>query len=418
MAFRLYTSIEITQQKNSVDSLRDKVFTIDFVKELEIKSSWQNLTDTAKIKLPRNVIVQDDTHGTNNWSLKNIYNSNNGASPLFMRGDKIKITLGYWHDSMDGSDEILETDEVFIGYISKISNRMPIEIDCEDEMWKLKQIKAANKLFKGSEYTVQKMLTELLQGKGIKVVDGVDGTAQTNIGDFRTQNESVASVLERLRREGGLYSYFRGDELRCSGIVYYPQDRKEEIFAFQETIITDQLAYQRKEDLNIAIKAHSEFLSNGSGNNNDGSPKTKRKRLEVLVGITDPEKGTIGVIAKKEGGKFIFGDEKGFTGDLITIPVLGATNFDVLIQKAKEYLPNFYYTGFKGSFRAMGQPSMRHGDGVILQDNVIPERNGTYLIKEVTKTMSLSGGYKQNIMLHLRIDKGFTQDQLNAGIYG
>lgn len=405
MSFRLYTLIKITQQPNSVDSARNTTFTIDFVESLEIKSSWQNLTDTAKIKLPRNIVVQDDRNGKNNWgaqvgeSGKNIYNSDNGASPLFMRGDKIKITLGYYYDPMDGTDEVLVTDDVFDGYITKIQNRMPIEINCEDTMWKLKQLKAPNKLFKGSEYTVQKMLTELLQGTGITVIDGTDQTIQTNIGDFRTQNESVASVLERLRRDGSLYSYFRGDQLRCSGIVYYPQDRVDHVFKFQENIISDQLQYNRKEDLEIAIKAHAEYLDSGSGTNNDGTPKTKRKRIEVLVG--------------KDG---VISDEKTFTGDVVSIPVLGATTKEVLIQKAKEYLPKFYYTGFKGSFVTFGQPSVKHGDAAIIRDSVIPERNGTYLIKEVTKNMSLIGGYKQTILLHLRIDKGFTQDQLNAGI--
>lgn len=399
MAIRDYTLIEITQMPNDVDKTRDKVFTINFVESLEIKSTWQNLTDTAKIKLPRNIVVQDDTAGKNNWFKQNIYNSNNGAPPLFMRGDKIKITLGLWNDPMDGLDEILESNEEFIGYITKIKNRMPIELDCEDEMWKLKQIKCVNKLFKGSEYTVQKMLTELLQGTGITVVDGVGATIQTNVGDFRTQNDTVASVLSRLRRDGGLFSYFRDNQLRCSGVVYYPDDRKEEIFAFQKNIISDQLEYQRKEDLNVAVKAHSEFITNGSGTNKDGTTKTKRKRLEVLVG--------------RDG---VIENEKSFFGDLITIPVLGATTKEVLIQKAKEYLPKVYYTGFKGSFISLGIPSMRHGDGVVLRDNQIPERNGTYLIKEVTKAMSNTGGYRQTIMLHIRIDKGFTQDQLNAGI--
>lgn len=404
------TIIQIEQQSNTADTKRNKKFLLDFVITGEIVSSWQNLTDTCKLKVPRTIYVQDDTGPLvinnvrySNWAGQSIYGVVGAESPLFMRGDKITISLGYFHDPMDGNPEVLEMDERFTGYITKIKNKMPIEIECEDQMWKLKQIKAENKVWKASEYTVQKMLTEMLKGTGISVVDGVDGTVQTNIGDFRTQNETIAMVLDRLRRDGGLYSYFRGPGLlRCSGIVYYPQDRVDHVFRFQENIHTgDQLEYNRKEDLNIAIKAHAEFITEGTGTNNDGTTKTKRKRLEVMVTKS-------GVLSKEE--------EKDFQGDLITIPVIGARTIADLTKRAKEYLPKFYYTGFKGSFTTFGQPAVKHGDGAIIQDPIIPERDGTYLVKQVTISWGVNLGIKQKVLLHLRIDKGYTQEQLNAGI--
>ena len=404
--------IEIQQQPNDVDKLRNKTYVLDFAIYGEIVSTWQNLTDTAKLKIPRSIYVEDDTgplvlNGKHysNWAGQSIYGTTGNESPVFMRGDKIRISLGYFYDPMDGTAEILEMDERFVGYITKIKNKIPIEIECEDQMWKLKQIRVENKIWPASTYTVQKMVQEMLAGTGIVVVDGVQGSIQTTIGDFRTQNETVALVLDRLRRDGGLYSYFRGrDLLRCSGIVYYPQDRVENVFRFQENILSgDQLEYTRKEDLNIAVKAHSEFIEapDDSKRNKDGSIKTKRKRLEVMV-TKD------GALSKEA--------EKSFQGDIITIPVIGANTLEELTRKAKEYLPKFYYTGFKGSFMTFGQPAVKHGDGAILQDRIIPERDGTYLVKQVSTTFGLGIGIKQKILLHLRIDKGYTMDQLNAGI--
>ena len=419
MAFRTNTHIVIEQQQNSAfPGKRDNVFTLDFVNEGEIVSTWQNMTDTAKIKLPRNVNVVGADGKPVNWTLQGIYGNNDAASPLFMRGDKITIDVGYWFDNFDGTETLRRTGSagipsLFTGYITKISNRVPIVLECEDEMWKLKSLAVKNKLYKGSEYTIQAMLTEMLTGTGITVVDGTAATIKTNIGDFRTMNETVAQVLDRLRKDGGVYSYFRNNELRCSGIVYYPQDRTDKnIFAFQENIISDSMEYTRKEDINICIIAHAEYITTSAAKNNDGTDKSKRKRLEVAVAVTNKQTGEISVIPNANN----------FDGDKITLPVTikaGMSEADVqsyLESKAKEYLPKFYYTGWRGSFTTFGYPVVRHGDILSIQDNVIQERSGDYLVRQVSTKFGLSTGIRQTIMLHLRTDQAYTQSQLNAGI--
>ena len=418
MSLRDYTLITIEQQTNSAYPTRggkgvSQTFLMDFVNSGEIVNSWQNLTDTAKIKIPRNIYVNNETSNPLNFGSDpnkvglNLYGGT-ATPPLFMRGDKIKIKLGFYYNNFDGT-ESLEVNEVFSGYITKIKNRVPIEIDCEDEMWKLKQINVVNKVWLASTYDVVSMLKEMLAGTGITVIDGLEGSIKTNIGDFRTQNETVGAVLARLKT-AGLYSYFRNNELRCSGIVYYPGDRtgdvtdvlgnKGTIFGFQENIINDSLEYQRKEDLNIAIRASCETGGAGSGTNKDGTPKTKRQRFEVMVG----KDGAMTDIKKNA-----------YSGDVIALPILGCKTLAELTQRAIEYLPKFYYTGFKGSFTTFGQPFMRHGDACILRDKMLPERDGTYLIKQVVTTFGM-GGFRQKIMLHIRIDSGYTIQQINAGL--
>lgn len=404
MALRPYILVSIRQQSNSADPDRNLAFDFNFVNSGKIENSWQNLTDTAKIKIPRNIYVDDGTgkpfaFGSDpNRVGKNIYGSTEN-SPLFMRGDRISIILGYFYDNMNGTEELVST-EVFDGYITNIKNRVPIELECEDEMWKLKQIKTASKVWRASEYNVQTMLAEMLEGTNIVVKGGPTGKETTSIGDFRTGGESVAEVLQRLKDDGGLYSYFRGQELRTGGIVYYPFDRNDEVFRFQENIITDKLEYTRKEDINVALKASAEFIEAGLGTNKDGTAKTKRKRLTVTV----DQNGVLTDIAADA-----------FDGNLISIPILGVKTIEELTRRAIELLPKFYYTGFRGGFLTMGQPYVRHGDGAIIEDNMLPERNGTYLIKQVVTTFGI-GGMRQKVLLHLKINEGFTEDQLNEGL--
>lgn len=418
MSLRTKTVITITQQENSQfpgrftgngNNGKPLTFVLDFVTSGTINSSWQNLTDTATLKFPRNIYVEDAMGKRYDWTKNSIYGNTTGEaskSPLFIRGDRISIHLGYYIDNMNGTETLsMPPAPQFTGYITRIKNRIPIELECEDEMWKLKQITAPNKLFKGSTYNLKSMITELLAGTGYVVSDlGFS----VNIGDFRTQSETVASVLERLRKEGGLYSYFRGKTLICSGVVYDPTYMAtKEVFAFQENIISDTLEYTRKEDLNIAVKAYAQVLDAPGGTNADGTPKTKRKRLEVLVGKINAN-GDFGEISNPDT----------FHGDTITFPVIGGTTKAQLIDRARKYLPKLYYTGFRGSITTFGLPAVTHGNQGILRDRRIPERDGTYLIKQVATDFGLDIGIRQKITFHLRTDQGFTVSDLNAGVAG
>src|ERR1035437_9876578 len=119
--------ITIEQQSNSAFPTRGdngvlQTFLMDFVNSGEIVNSWQNLTDTAKIKIPRNIYVNDESKNPlgfgslPNKKGLNLYGLDN-PPPLFMRGDKIKIELGFWYDKMDGT-ETFEKNTVFQGYIT------------------------------------------------------------------------------------------------------------------------------------------------------------------------------------------------------------------------------------------------------------------------------------------------------------
>jgi len=421
---RLLSKITITQQPNDVFTGRNTVYILTFLNEVEVNSTWQNLTDTGKIILPRKAYITDEHGNRVNWFGQTFYGNEtdatatgvdstvtsspsltgNRVAPIIQRGDKIQIELGYNYPTQEQAENI-ETEIVFVGYISKINPRMPVELTLEDRMWQLKQVKVPNKVYSNTTYTVQKMIREMLDSdprtKDISLVTGggLGERIETNIGDeFRTQDETIAGVLERLKKDAHLNSFFRNiarpdgsfvSELRCSGIVYYPSDRRTHTFSFQKNIISDNLEYNKLEDLKLGAKCYSlnkEEVTNGT--NKNGSKKIKHKRLETFVGEQEGEIRTL------------------FFWDVHTEAKLK--------ELGERELRKFYYEGFTGKFTTFGIPFVKHGDSVILQDNVLPERNGEYLVKGVTRTFG-QGGYRQEIELHLKLSV-FSATQINNGL--
>lgn len=389
---RLISKFTITQQPSETWPDRKEEYSFDFVNECVINKSWQNLTDTAKLKFPKKIYFVNSQGQKVTWDGKNT-SGQSTLPPLILRGDKIKIELGYIYPS-GSNPETKELNEEFNGYISKVGTKMPIEIECEDLMFILKQKKLENKVYKASIYDVQKMVREMLDSfhetAGITLVTGTatSQTISTQIGDFRTMEDSIGSVLERLKKEARIYCWFRGNELRCSGLVYYPSDRVSNNFVFQENIISDSLEYKRVDDIVLGAKAFSINKEELTTVNSSGKKKTKHKRLETFVGKKD--------------------------GEIRTLYFFGVDSEAKLKALAEQELRKFYYTGYSGSFTTFGLPSVKHGDEAKIKDEVLPERNGGYLIKAVQKTFGVMG-FRQDITLHLKLDE-FDIATINAGL--
>jgi hypothetical protein len=238
---------------------------------------------------------------------------------------------------------------------------------------------------------IQEMLLQQDSTKDITLVTGssIGEKIETNINaEFRTQDDTIGSVLTRLRKEARLYSYFRGNELRCSGIVYYPSDRLVRNFAFQKNIISDNLIFKRVEDIKLGANCYSLNKVNAGGTNKNGSPKIRQKRLSTFVGEKDGEIRTL-----------YFWDIK--------------TEAELKVLGNRE-LRKFYYTGYTGSFVTFGLPSVKHGDEVVIIDNILPERDGSYLVKGVKKSFGVNG-FRQEIELHLKLSV-FTKEQIAQGL--
>jgi hypothetical protein len=190
------------------------------INSVRIESSWEQLTDTATIVLPRNVKDFD--------KLK--------VKTIFKKGDPVTIFLGY--------DENLI--EEFNGFISDVSADIPIKIKCDDYMYLLKK-HSVNISMKSTR--LEDLIKQIIPA-GIEY-----DVADINIGTKRFPNTTGAKILEELQ-ENNIYSYFKGKKL-IVGKIYSDDSVEPVIFNFSQNVVDNALQYKNKEDVIIKIIATS-----------------------------------------------------------------------------------------------------------------------------------------------------------------
>jgi len=187
---------------------------------VKIESSWETLTDTAIIILPRNVKDFDKIN----------------VKTVFKKGDPVQIYLGY--------DEKLVLE--FTGFISEVSADIPIKIKCDDFMYLLKK----------HSVNVSMRNTKLIDLIKQIVPAGIEyDVADINIGTKRFPNTTAAKILEELQ-ENEIYSYFVGKKL-IVGKIYSDNASEPVEFNFSRNVIENALQYKNKEDIIIKIIAES-----------------------------------------------------------------------------------------------------------------------------------------------------------------
>ena len=325
--FRIVCRVIIEQQGDG----RSDTFTFASVSKVSVSRSYDKQTQTASVTLPRNV----------NYNKKNIYE---GANAIMRRGDKIKIIAAY-HPN--------ET-VIFTGYISKINNNVPVEILCEDEMFLLKQAIAPNLSYK--TVNLRTFIAKVLTNTNIPFK-----AINAELGQIRLQGASVGKVLQVLRDQYGLYSFFKNGVLRV-GLPFYKEEAMKAVFLFEKMIKEGMnLTYLKKDDVKIQIKG-------------------------ILIKNNDRE-------------EFTYGDP---SGDIRTVFQYGGTKAD-LDLKCNSFLDQANYTGYYGSFKTFLEPLVVPGDYAVVDSWKYPERKGKYLIKSVTTEVSTTDGGKQTIELERRI---------------
>jgi len=388
------TQIFINQVATKDFPDRQYEFALDFACEFSATSSWKDFTNNCTITLPKNFPYTDTTGAV----LVNPAGTNvniggfDTAAPLFLKGDEVTVVAGYKY--LLNNQWITDTAVIFSGYISKVSSKKPFTLECEDNMYKLKQIHTPNKAFPSNRYKLETMLAELLAGTPYTV----NQTGKTDIQDFRTQNETVMDVIARLHKDHHYEAFFVGNELYCGPVVVYTNPGNTYTFVFQNNIIDDDLEYKRKDDIVLSAVAYSENTSDQGGTTKDGATKTKRQRLQVLV---TAENGAFTVTQAPPGKDSDFPPNE--TGERRSLFYTNVTDPNKLAANAIAELSKYYYTGFRGKFKTFGIPYVQQGDNVAIYDTVLPERSGTYKVKAVEYTFSVEDGLRQEIELDYRI---------------
>lgn len=302
-----------------------------FVNDISITKTWSKVTDTCRIVIPKKIETEGKPIAI-------------GETSIFKRGDTVKIELGY--------DDNLKN--VFEGFISKVFVKMPITIECEDQMYSLKSKTAPNLSY--SSVDTKTLIKDLNLGVSYEVNEN------QNLGKVRiSNNASGAQVLDFLRKEYSIYSYFQSGKLRV-GRPYYKESPQEFTFGNEKNIIEDKLEYVNEEDQKVKVRAY-------------GVRTTDNALVESYYPSRDAE-----------------GEQH-----QIKIDNLGTeSDYEML---AKRHYDAQKYTGYRGSFTTFGAPKVEHGDIVLLQSDKIPEMNNKkYLIKQVEIRFGVEG-YRQEITL-------------------
>lgn len=382
--FRCITEIKCTQVAKNGDG-RNAVFLFDFCHKFTASTSWADLTNECKVVFPKNIYVRD-AQGT--LIPLGGANSKKWIANLFQRGDKIEISYGYYLFEAGVERKVINT--VFKGYISSVGSKIPIELECEDNVWLLKQIPCRPQVWP-KEKTVEDLIKNLLIGHPFTV----KALSATTVGNLIIQNESVAQLLSRVRKDYGIEAYFVGDELRVGSIVYVESEVVSNTFVFQQNIVSDSLNFQRKEDVKLSVVAESINTKQGAANKK-GQAKTVEERLTVLVyydsdGI--PQKQV-----KVKGKEF----PANLEGERRKLFFPNIDNSSTLAQKGLDEMEKYYYTGFRGKFVTFAYPFVKLGDTVVIKDRVLPDRDGSYRVKSVIYSGGVEG-HRQEIELHYKL---------------
>ncbi len=301
------------------------------VNEINIESGWELMTDTCKITVPKKLTWQGKSLAT-------------GASPLLKKGDAVSVKIGY-------NDR---NNDVFKGYLTNIHADLPIVLDCQDAMWKLKA-GAFTKSYR--KVTLSQLLKDMLTPLSIpfKVV------AEHDLGAFRTKgNPTPAKVLDEIRKDYFTKFFFR-DGVFYAGLAYVAELQKEHTIRFNRNVVEHDLEYVRKDDVKLKIKC---VILNS---------KNKKEEFEI-------------------------GDE---AGEVRTIHQYNVSKSEMLKLCTAE-MERLRYDGYRGTITIFGEPHVQHGDIVKLIDDDNPERQGRYLVKKVVKTFS-ARGYRQTLDIENKV---------------
>ena len=307
-------------------------YVFDHVVKVVIRSSYNELTDTAEIVLPRRYNI----NGKINDTVK--------LSSVFAVGDPVQIKLGY--------DDNNNTE--FIGYISEILPQEPFTIKCEDGMYLLKRSKPASRSW--TETTLAEVLRYLAP-------DAVIDVPGITLKPFYINKANTAKVLETLKEQYGLVAYFR-DGVLYVGLPF--QDRTvmndTVIYHLQKNVIQANLVYRTLDSVKLKVNAIGIMPDNS--------------KIEISVGDQDGELRTLhfynlsrSELQQQANAKLDELKYEGFQGSFTAfgIPlvkhgqVVDITDDEYSEKNGRHFVEEVVTEFGEGGFRRMVKPGRRAG---------------------------------------------------------
>lgn len=304
-------------------------------------------------------IVSSWKNMTDTCSIKlprNIKLGGQRITEIIKAGDPVTVKLGY-----DG-----KLREEFKGYLTRIKSTTPVELECEDEMW---QLKKGSYTKSWANATLNDVLDYVLAGRSYKTFGTI------TLGKFTINKATPAKVLEEINKTYGLKSFFRKGVLVIGKV--YDETAPEHKYHFQKNVVSNSLEYRSSDEVKVKVKAIS-ILKDG-------------RKIEKELGDSDGQERTLNFYE-------LTGTE--------------------LEKAAKVEMIKLKYDGYRGKMTAFGLPAAEHGDVAILQgtntmlsigEEPVNDHDGKYYIDAVTKTFSVSGGYRRELEIGVAADKALTK---------
>jgi hypothetical protein len=301
-------------------------FTFDFVNQINVESTWKEQTDKATIILPAALRVDSN-------KLKN-------AIP---KGSEVTIQIGY-------KDRL---NTVFKGFVSRIRPKVPVEIECEDLMWKLKQIQINEN---AKNESMQSYLSRVLPYP----VDCFD----VHLPKFIASKVTGAQLLNQIKSDFGFPSFIRNGTI-VVGKQYDPVNYSTHIVTIDNSkdsnVAQDGLEFTSKDDVKIKVTAISNMDSG--------------EKIEIELGDPDGESRSLNFYNISKN-------------DLQAI--------------AEKEMARLRYDGYRGDLTIFGEPFVRHGDIMQLRNDQESDKTGRYHVDGVTYSFG-TGGIRQSIKLGARL---------------
>lgn len=298
-----------------VSDIRIGEYKFDYVHEVSISSTWQEQTVKGTITLPAKIRLKYDE-----------------LKKAIKKGDRVTIDLGY-----NG-----ELNRVFSGFVARVKPTVPVVIEVEDEMWKLKQILVNDK---AKNETVKSFLERNIPYP----IDAFD----IQLPSFVANKITAAQLLDQFKQDYGFPSFFRNGKL-VIGKQYDPDNYSVHIVKLNYNVVEDSLEYSEKDDVKIKVTAISNMSSG--------------EKIEVELGDADGESRTLNFynLPKSE-----------------------------LEKVATQEIDRLKYNGYRGDITIFFDPFVRTGDVIELRNDEESDKTGRYWVDGVNYTFGVNGGRQQ-----------------------
>lgn len=334
------------------------------VHDIHVKRSLHTYADSAVITLPSKCMLVKGNKATPEMLT---------TADQFNEGDKVIINLGYNAPAAlkKGSTPIIKGASsknsgssmctVFCGFVKKKGLNMPLQVECEGYVRRLRQdvnINTSHKKTKVSE--LLKLLEKNTKGEstGIKTVVADD----LDLVNVTIPGKNGVELVEAIKRmsHGVLNIFFIEPATLWCGLTYTPYSRGEDPFCLGE--VDYRLGYNIVKDNSLRERTE------------------KSERVKIIFNHIPGD----GEIKKGESGS----SGTGNTQNIVARNVSDAKTLE-LMAKEKQFMES--YTGYEGSINGFLQPWCEPGWIANISDKRYPKRDGKYLVEATEITFGKNG---------------------------